>query len=366
MKSSCSSRSSRSSSSLQFLSSFHYCRSTHKNFLKNKSPNSFSSYHSTSETTTTKLQKTQPKKNLTRRSWRRRRWRWWWRRRGTITDGRDAVNKRDSHRAWEIPKKNFLNFRRQETNFPEDLRQRAWVADFSYQRFWKTKTPQNFLSERERWRRQLLRRWGQILVEVCASEMADQNTGLEKLWITTKLALPRFCLLSGCFQQKIKTGDLKRLVDQNKSRFVFCFFLRNFGGKKEEKQKRQTRHIYTIRSWRSPKKTKEDCMKFLFSPSYNFVLFFFSPRISFCFSFFFFWFFFPPNYQNRSKPEKPNYYFKKFRKERPKTHNNDSSIINYYYYYLLVLILIHTTTSFSIVVEYLFLYYLLSYLLKRY
>ncbi len=63
------------------------------------------------------------------------------------------------------------------------------------------------------------------------------------------------------------------------------------------------RHIYRIRSWRSPKKKQSRILwNFYFpvSPSANFhqakiffsfLSFFFSPRIFFCFSFFFFFFF---------------------------------------------------------------------------
>ncbi len=80
--------------------------------------------------------------------------------------------------------------------------------------------------------------------------------GVGKTLVHNEARSPRFCLLSGFFQQKIKTGDLKRLVDQNKSRFVFCFFPPEFWGK-EQKKKRQIRHIYRIRSWRSPKKKKQ-------------------------------------------------------------------------------------------------------------
>ncbi len=91
------------------------------------------------------------------------------------------------------------------------------------------------------------------------------------------------------------------------SRFVFCFFLWNFGGNKT-KQKRQSRHIYRIRSWRSPKKTKQDFMKFLFSclafsqfsPSYDFFFFSFLFLSS---KDFFFLFLFLLLSSNRFKPK---------------------------------------------------------------
>ncbi len=50
------------------------------------------------------------------------------------------------------------------------------------------------------------------------------------------------------------------------SRFVFCFFLWNFGGNKT-KQKRQSCHIYRIRSWRSPKKYKAGFYEISIFPS---------------------------------------------------------------------------------------------------
>ncbi len=92
------------------------------------------------------------------------------------------------------------------------------------------------------------------------------------------------------------------------SRLVFCFFLRNFGGNKT-KQKHQSHHIYRICSWRSPKKTKQDLMKFLFSRlafsqfsrSYDFL--FFSFLFLFSKDFFLILFFLLLLSSNRFKPK---------------------------------------------------------------
>ncbi len=89
--------------------------------------------------------------------------------------------------------------------------------------------------ERERWRRQLLRRWGQFFVEICASEMADQNTGLEKLWFTTKLALPAFVSCPDFSSRKSKPGIWKGWWIRTRVDLFFVFFLRNSGGKNKKK-----------------------------------------------------------------------------------------------------------------------------------
>jgi hypothetical protein len=76
---------------------------------------------------------------------------------------------------------------------------------------------------------------------VFGRDLCERNSGSKqgvgKTLDHNQARSPRFCLLSGFFQQKIKTGDLKRLVDQNTSRFVFFFFLRNFEGNNEKKTK---------------------------------------------------------------------------------------------------------------------------------
>ncbi len=146
--------------------------------------------------------------------------------------------------------------------------------------------------ERERWRRQLLRRWAQILVEICASEMADQNTGLEKLWITTKLALPAFVSCPDFSSRKSKPGIWKGWWIRTRVDLFFVFSSGILGETKQKKQKRQSRHIYWIRSWRSrilwnfyfpvsPLANFHQAMIFF---SFHFI--FFSPRIFFVSLFF--------------------------------------------------------------------------------
>lgn len=149
----------------------------------------------------------------------------WWKRR--------CKQERHSHRAWEIPQKKNFQRERQETNFFGDLWQRAWVADFSCQRFWETKTPQNFLSEKERWRRQLLRRWGQFLVEICASEMADQNTGLEKNSGSQRSSLSPILSLVRIFPAENQNRGFEKAGGSEQESICFLFIPPEFRGKQK-------------------------------------------------------------------------------------------------------------------------------------
>ncbi len=91
-----------------------------------------------------------------------------------------------------------------------------------------------------------------FIIKKCITNNIDVNIKIQKLgnvFLDAQQMIAQLVVYLMFPLPLVGARDLRPLS----SRFVFCFFLWNFGGNKT-KQKRQSRHIYRIRSWRSPKK----------------------------------------------------------------------------------------------------------------
>jgi hypothetical protein len=87
--------------------------------------------------------------------------------------------------------------------------------------------------------------------------MADQNTGLEKNSGSQRSSLSPILSLVRIFPAENQTRGFEKAGGSEQESICFLFFHPEFRGEqkqKTKKQKRQSRHIYRIRSWRSPKK----------------------------------------------------------------------------------------------------------------
>ncbi len=198
----------------------------------------------------------------------------WWKRR--------CKQERDSHRAWEIPpKKNSKERDKRQISLGTYDRELG-LQIFLVRGFEKPKHHRIFSPRRRDGEDSCCDDEDSFWSRFVRAKWRIKTRGWKKLWITTtKLALPDFVSCPDFSSRKSKPGIWKGWWIRTRVDLFFVFSSGISGGTKTKKQKRQSRHIYRIRSWRSPKKTKQDFFKFLFShlassqfsPSYDFLFF---------------------------------------------------------------------------------------------